>query len=300
MFRYRRHVAFLRQAWKEVCQQYGTFDRLIGYIIVWVLLLPFFATVVNFREMISQIIPFTWDPWLQETSRSLHWGFYPWTLLQPLLGYPMITVSLDFCYMLWFPILLLFLLGFALSVRRGLRLQYILSFMLVWIILGTICATIFSSAGPCFYSFVEQPDNPYTSLFTYLDSVHQQYFLWSRYEQLRMWQAYTQGAPFGGITAMPSLHVAGATLFALGAWALNLRLGIVFIGYAVMIQVGSVHLGWHYALDGYISSIATWLIWRLVGWALSVTEWISLDEGNPLVSTTSPTVQHSQASTHLT
>ncbi|HZN45934.1 MAG TPA: hypothetical protein VFB56_11410, partial [Nitrospiraceae bacterium] len=75
VFRYRRHVAFLRQAWKEVCQQYGTFDRLIGYIIVWVLLLPFFATVVNFREMISQIIPFTWDPWLQETSRSLHWGF---------------------------------------------------------------------------------------------------------------------------------------------------------------------------------------------------------------------------------
>ena len=213
---------------------------------------------------------------MRETSRFLHFGHSPWKLLQPFLGHPIITWGLDRCYIAWFFLLLVFPLGLALSVRRRLRLQYVLSFLLVWILLGTIGATLFSSAGPCSYAFVEHRENPYTPLFAYLDSVHQQYFLWSRYEQIRMWQAYVHSAPFGGITAMPSLHVTGATLFALAAREINRLLGVLFIGYAVLIQFGAVHLGWHYALDGYTSVALTWMIWRLVGWGIMVTDWLTL------------------------
>ena len=274
VFRYRGLADSIRQAWREVCRLYCTFDRIVGYVVVWFLLTPFLSAAVSFREMIPKLHPFAWDKWMIETGLILHCGYHLWTLLQPLLGHPIITWGIDRCYFAWLFFLLVFPFGLALSVHRRLRFQYILSFLLVWILLGTIGATFFSSAGPCFYAFLEHGENPYASLFTYLDSVHQQYFLWSRYEQLGMWQAYLHSVPFGGITAMPSLHVAGATLFALAAREINRWLGILFTGYAVVIQFGSVHLGWHYSLDGYISVTLTLMIWRLVGWGITVTDWV--------------------------
>ena len=71
--------------------------------------------------------------------------------------------------------------------------------------------------------------------------------------------------PFGGISAMPSIHVAMAVVFALLGMRVNCWLGIVLIAYAVIIQIGSVILGWHYAIDGYVSIILTILLWKLVG-----------------------------------
>lgn len=33
-------------------------------------------------------------------------------------------------------------------------------------------------------------------------------------------------------------------------------------------MIGSVHLGWHYAIDGYVSILAVIVIWKAVGWTL--------------------------------
>src|SRR5262245_43026383 len=55
--------------------------------------------------------------------------------------------------------------------------------------------------------------------------------------------------------AMPSLHV-------------DRRLRIAFTILAVLVLLGSAHLGWHYPIDGYLAIFATWAIWRAVGWLL--------------------------------
>ena len=65
---------------------------------------------------------------------------------------------------------------------------------------------------------------------------------------------------------MPSLHIAMATLFALVGWTIDRRLGIAATLFAVGIFIGSIHLGWHYAVDGYVSAPATVMLWLLAGW----------------------------------
>ena len=68
-----------------------------------------------------------------------------------------------------------------------------------------------------------------------------------------------------GISAMPSMHVATSVLFALVAWQTHRKLGIVLTVHAAAVMIGSVHLAWHYALDGYIGALLTYGIWRAAG-----------------------------------
>jgi hypothetical protein len=51
-------------------------------------------------------------------------------------------------------------------------------------------------------------------------------------------------------------------------WRINRWIGITFSVFAVLIQIGSVHLAWHYAIDGYLAGIAAAAIWYAVGRAL--------------------------------
>jgi len=68
-----------------------------------------------------------------------------------------------------------------------------------------------------------------------------------------------------GISAMPSMHVSMALLVALSAAKIS-RAG-AFCGYAFFaaILVGSVHLGPHYAVDGYVSVAVTLVAWTVAG-----------------------------------
>src|SRR5690606_16080164 len=72
-----------------------------------------------------------------------------------------------------------------------------------------------------------------------------------------------------GISAMPSMHLAIATLNALLFLRLSRVAGLVTLVYLATTLFGSVYLGWHYAVDGYVSIVAVILLWRAVGARLS-------------------------------
>ena len=232
----------------------------------------FFSAVSSFKTLIPVFQPFVWDSDFIALEYVLHGGKQPWEWLQPLLGYPWITLLINFVYNLWFFIMFLGVFWQLLDVRDECRRRtFLLSFVLIWAINGSLLAVYFSSAGPCFLDRLYPAEsNPFAGLMTYLNTVNQSLPIWAIPTQDALWALYedNQLSAGGGISAMPSMHVSVAWLLFLlvrkdAAW---LRwLGRSFV---VFILIGSVHLGWHYAIDGYLAIVTTTLIWWLVSKAV--------------------------------
>jgi membrane-associated phospholipid phosphatase len=82
-----------------------------------------------------------------------------------------------------------------------------------------------------------------------------------------LWYAYTHNVEALGfeVSAMPSVHVASATLLALFGFAIARPIGVLLGLIAICTFVASVALGWHYALDGYVGAILACVIWWFAG-----------------------------------
>ena len=62
------------------------------------------------------------------------------------------------------------------------------------------------------------------------------------------------------------MHVSISVLMALAAWRFHRAFGIAMTLFALFIQIGSVHLAWHYAIDGYLAAAVTVALWWISGW----------------------------------
>ncbi|MCX7294045.1 phosphatase PAP2 family protein [Janthinobacterium sp.] len=235
------------------------------------LLVPLFAlSFTTFKAAIPRLHPFDWDARLSAIDIALHGGTAPWAWLQPLLGHPLLTGLLNVAYHFWFLLFYALLYWLILDTRRPLlRMQFLLSFTIAWIVLGSVAALLFSSAGPCYYGHFHASD-PYAPLMAYLHDSNHSIPVWALKVQDMLWQGYQSGGTVGelGISAMPSMHVATSVLMALVAWPTRRAAGIALAAFTVLIMLGSVHLGWHYALDGYVGAAGAVLIWQAVGLAL--------------------------------
>jgi hypothetical protein len=261
-FRWLREVALRR-------------DRVWGCLIVFAVL-PVFGWDFGFLQVLLPFLhPIDWDPTFAAWDQAVHFGRQPFEWLQLVLGFPVATSVLSFIYALWF--FILYAVNFWQAFDRRdpvLRMQYLLCTTLLWALLGNFLGTILASGGPVYYGRLTGLPDPFVSLFQYLDTANGQFFNYSRDIQEKMWRFYLvngqDGKVAGAISAMPSLHVASSCGFYLLARATNRWLGWLFLLFLWLMLLGSVHLGWHYAIDGYAGLAGAVAIWwgcgRLVRW----------------------------------
>ncbi|QGY38844.1 hypothetical protein GM415_01380 [Pseudodesulfovibrio cashew] len=254
---------------KSLKNDFLSYDRLFHGIIAIACLYLLMAVFSNYKRMIPFVVPFHLDAFLHNLDKTLHFGMEPWRLLQPLLGHPLISFAINFLYNIWLFLVVMVFYWQAFSRKDpALRMQFLSSFLLCWVIVGTVAATLLSSAGPCFYGLVTSGADPYAPLMDYLRTANETYPIWALSIQDTLYQSYTQSSltVVSGISAMPSMHISIATLMALLGWRIGRVAGWGFTAYCGCIMLGSVHLGWHYAVDGYVSVIMTLAIWHACGW----------------------------------
>lgn len=261
--------------WRQWRTHYFTARRAGGFLVVH-LAIPMFSSVFGgLKILFPTINPFSWDEPFHRADLLVHLGYEPWRLLQAVFGHPWITVGINAAYNAWFLLMLGIIVWQAGSARRDTRFQFFMTFLVMWVLMGTLLAMAASSAGPCYYGYVVPGVDPYAEQMAYLHRVHESGWLWAVDVQQTLWDVYTSGEvkTVSGISAMPSMHVSVATLFALVGFAHRRWLGWLLTAFAVIIQIGSVHLAWHYAVDGYVGCVLTIVIWKGVGVAMRRFGW---------------------------
>jgi hypothetical protein len=236
------------------------------------LLFSFLLAAFNaFKQKVLPLAGYSFDPLLYRIDHTLFLGSDPWRVTHSVLASPTATLVIDRLYHGWFaPMVLgLVICAWMPASRYRLRTQYCLTYMGVWIVIGSIMAFAMPAAGPCFYADLIDPSSPYAPLMARLHA--QQLATGTHFQALLDQHMLLQVRDFptlvigGGISAMPSVHNALAVLFVLGAFQLNRVVGWLFAAYAVVIWMGSIHLGWHYALDGPVATASTLLLWKSAG-----------------------------------
>lgn len=226
------------------------------------------------KSIIYKIDPFSWDPFLYELDKFIHFGFTPQSLLEPLYHLPYFTRTVEFIYVSWIPLFYAYVCWWLLH-KPGTpgRAELMISFILIWVLFGNVMALAFSSAGPVFFDLAH-PDrtDPY--------AVERQiFYLSSGIDSLTVrLQAILADLSVRkddqvrvtGISAFPSVHIAINTLLVVHAFYYDRPAFWWLLTTAIAVIISCLMLLWHYAVDCYSMIILVPFLFLIVRRALTV------------------------------
>lgn len=242
-------VAFLRERWP--------------LLLLPLLLGPVFNTGYTLaKTAFPFLVGYRWDGTFAAVD-SFVFGGDPWRITHALIGPEGSLCLADAYTFVWgaaFVFVPRFLIFFA-SPRLAIR--FYTARMLTWFFGGVVSAALFSSTGPIFAGIADPRIGHHFSLLRKsLDALlpRGDVILESQ-GFLRAMNGVPQAIEGAGISAMPSMHLATAALYVLLAWKTRWRIPAVL--FWVTIWIGSVHFGYHYAIDGIVGSLIAWASWSL-------------------------------------
>ncbi|RQW61752.1 phosphatase PAP2 family protein [Vibrio viridaestus] len=268
-------IKLVVQNWPEV----------INFLVLSQCLSIVLSCFTSLKAAIPAVIPFYLDPYLADWDALMFGGYAPWQLTHSVFSSALSSGVINVLYNIWFFVVWIYLIYSLCIVHRPqIRQRMIVSNCLVWFINGGVLAILFSSAGPAYAERLFPTMTQFQDLMSVLNAQNDvllksdyHFHLWALPTQEKLWDAYmAHTLEIGsGISAFPSVHVSTTTLIALSLYAINKFVGFLAWIYVGVILIGSVHLAWHYALDGIGAILLTMAIWTLVGLWLKKTSSLS-------------------------
>jgi hypothetical protein len=255
-------TAAARQRWND---DYGL--STIWPPLLWGILIGTFGV---FKQTVLRRIGYHDDQIFAELDKALFFGTDPWRITHSLPS-PWTTLFLDRQYHVWALPMFYSVVACAFFRRAAeLRIRYMLAYSLCWIVIASFMAYLLPAAGPCFEGSLFRDPGSFGRFMGVLQS--EQSRLGQTYpgfhlktfetrDYLLALQTRNEIGPGGGISAMPSMHVALSALFAAAGFRLGRVWGWIATLFGVLIFIGSVHLGWHYAIDGIVGAAAALGLW---------------------------------------
>lgn len=208
-------------------------------------------------------------------DRMIFAGNDPWVLTHQLLQSPTLTKWIDILY---HPAFLPMLIGYFICIsargRPALRETYMIAYLASFFLIGMVSAGALDSAGPLFDGVLFGDGTTFSPLH---DRLQEQIAAGGGPKTADLIRQYlinlhqSDGVDMGaGISAMPSMHIALAALWVFPAWHFGKVAGVLMTLYGIVIWIGSVHLGWHYFVDGLVSLAMVAAIWFSAGYMLGL------------------------------
>ena len=275
-------VTFSAKVFREAGKDIGPNERLQWYkttlraypwlnmIVAALALIITASSFTTYKALVVGSAGYGYDAMFIAWDRMIFGGVDGWVLTHSIFDTATATMWLDFLYHpTFFPMLVLFFTSATFVGRKELRQTYMSSYLIGFVVIGMISANLLHSAGPVFdgvfygdgSTFAPLMDRLQTQLSegggpVYADPIRQ-YLL-----RLKVAEVAQMG---GGISAMPSLHMVFAFLWVFAGWHVSRILGVILALYAGIIWAASIHLGWHYFVDGLVSLVMIGIIWRVTG-----------------------------------
>lgn len=186
------------------------------------------------------------DPLLAKIDRTM-FGADPWVGAHWLAGHE--NQAIDLIYVSWFPAVMGVYAVIALSNESRARSKCLASFFLV-VAVSIALQFMLPSGGPVFFERMGFGDQ-FASLESLIPEMATKGadYLWLARDG--------SDEAIGGISAMPSVHVALAAWALIAALAFR-RMILLAAAYLALILFGSIYLGWHYASDGIVGIAIAW------------------------------------------
>lgn len=250
---------------REIIEPHNILRYMLCVIAIYIALMCFSPA----KSLISVMNPFQYDALISSIDKFLHFGRYPHEYFGFILDNPKYVVFMDWFYISWFYYIYAYMayVVFQPSHSAG-RIRLIACFCLCWVVLGGFVATLASSVGPIFWDHYVSAPNPYATLISTLQTINDNHYPLMCLDiaaLLLEWQNDGNIVDLSGPSAMPSIHVAMVALFVFHSWNYNRFFFPLMLVYCLLTMIGSVVLAWHYALDGYVSIILMYIMWKLMG-----------------------------------
>lgn len=234
-------------------------DTALCLLAVTVLLTTFPAL----KSAIPLLVPYQHDALFISLDKTLHFGRHAFEYFELFHNSVALWVMTSFYYA-YFAFLSIVVCATAFC-PPGFRSReaFLMAFIAVWYFNGCVLAVIASSVGPIFLDTFY--DGKLAAPFT--DAIQNICTLSTITCDIRNWliEMHFHGnfLEFNTPSAMPSLHVSQTFLIALYVQNSFRKYALYTWTFFAITLASSIALLWHYAIDGYVAIITTYIIWRL-------------------------------------